>query len=518
MNKQYVMYVRKSQDRDDRQVASIDDQLGELKSLAERRGLKIVKIFNESRSAKKPGRPVFNEMIKYIKHGHADGLLCWKLNRVARNALDAGEVTQMLQSGILKHIASSERDYHPTDNVLMILIDFGIATQYSKDLSTDIQRGMRYKANQGWMPISMLPIGYLHNAYKEKKEEIIPDPNRFKLVRELWQLFLTNAYSLSEIKRIADRRGLTSIRGTSFARSSLRRMFSSPFYCGYFYWKNSDGDRVRLEGRHKPMITELEFNRVQTILAHRSRKSQPRGYDFAYRGFITCGACESTVTAERKKQAICTRCKTKFSILHTEVCISCELPLSKMKDPIIIQHVYYGCANRKSRKCTQKFINEKTIEQSIIDALGELEIYQEMYDWMKVKLKNAEPFGEDVEVVIESLKSKKRNLQRKMDRLLEMRINDEISQEEASNIHTRYGTDLNVVSNELIEKQHANESRRKENKSSLDLALNCVERFKNASILDKKIIIQKFTSNLTLHDKTLYFSTKKPLSAVLYQE
>ncbi|HVB20232.1 MAG TPA: recombinase family protein, partial [Candidatus Paceibacterota bacterium] len=60
----YILYCRKSTDTEDKQVLSLDSQKNELTRLAEREGIKIVDTLTESRSAKEPGRPVFNEMLK----------------------------------------------------------------------------------------------------------------------------------------------------------------------------------------------------------------------------------------------------------------------------------------------------------------------------------------------------------------------------------------------------------------------------------------------------------------------
>ena len=59
-------------------------------------------------SAKSAGRPLFNEMIKMIQAGKADGIVCWKLDRLARNFIDGGLVIDMLQHGIIQEIQTSE--------------------------------------------------------------------------------------------------------------------------------------------------------------------------------------------------------------------------------------------------------------------------------------------------------------------------------------------------------------------------------------------------------------------------
>ncbi len=65
----YFLYARKSTESEDRQVLSIDSQINELKTIAEREGLQIVAVLHESRSAKALGRPVFADMMERIVRG-----------------------------------------------------------------------------------------------------------------------------------------------------------------------------------------------------------------------------------------------------------------------------------------------------------------------------------------------------------------------------------------------------------------------------------------------------------------
>ena len=80
----YILYARKSTEGDDRQIQSIDDQVKIMTEVAERLRLKVVKVVREAKSAKSPNnRPLFNEMLNSIEGGHADGILCWQINRLS---------------------------------------------------------------------------------------------------------------------------------------------------------------------------------------------------------------------------------------------------------------------------------------------------------------------------------------------------------------------------------------------------------------------------------------------------
>ena len=92
----YLLYARKSTDEDDRQLLSIESQLEELRELAQKESITIVQESIESQTAKVPGRPIFNQMIKEIERGSADGILSWHPDRLARNSVDGGRIIYLL--------------------------------------------------------------------------------------------------------------------------------------------------------------------------------------------------------------------------------------------------------------------------------------------------------------------------------------------------------------------------------------------------------------------------------------
>ena len=88
----YFLYCRKSSDSEDRQMLSIEAQLQELRDYALKNNLEVIKEFTESKTAKKPGREVFNKMISEIETGKADGIIAWNPDRLARNSVDGGRI------------------------------------------------------------------------------------------------------------------------------------------------------------------------------------------------------------------------------------------------------------------------------------------------------------------------------------------------------------------------------------------------------------------------------------------
>src|SRR5882724_2158325 len=155
----YFLYCRKSSESEDRQVLSIESQIGELQILAKKRGILILETLTEARSAKAPGRQIFNNMMQRIYRGEAQGILCWKLDRLARNPIDGGAIIWAIKQHGIEIITPTQTFRQSDDNTILMYIEFGMAQKYIDDLSRNVKRGLRTKAEKGWYPTSP-PLGY----------------------------------------------------------------------------------------------------------------------------------------------------------------------------------------------------------------------------------------------------------------------------------------------------------------------------------------------------------------------
>ncbi len=104
---------------------SIDSQIKEMRVLAERDGLNIVFVKQESYSAKESGkRPVFNEILQDLRSGEYEGILTWAADRLSRNAGDLGSLVDLMDSNKLQQIRTYGQSFSNTPNekfLLMIL-------------------------------------------------------------------------------------------------------------------------------------------------------------------------------------------------------------------------------------------------------------------------------------------------------------------------------------------------------------------------------------------------------------
>jgi DNA invertase Pin-like site-specific DNA recombinase len=105
-------------------------------------------------------------MMQRIYRGEAQGVICWKLDRLARNPIDGGAVIWALKQHGIEIITPTQTFRQSDDNTILMYIEFGMAQKYIDDLSRNVKRGLRTKAEKGWYPTSP-PLGYLNHHSNE---------------------------------------------------------------------------------------------------------------------------------------------------------------------------------------------------------------------------------------------------------------------------------------------------------------------------------------------------------------
>lgn len=402
----YFLYARKSSEGEDRQVQSIEDQIRDLTKIADRLGLKVIEIIQEEKSAKKPNnRPIFNSMMDRIEDGEAEGILVWHINRLSRNPVDSGRISWMLQQNVLQSIQTMEREYLPDDNVLLLSVESGMANQFIIDLKKSSKRGMDSKAEKGHMP-SNAPIGYLNDVINNI---IIKDPERFDLVRKMWDMMLTGNYTPIQIMRIANEEwGFKTKKskksgGGPLVNSVIYRIFTNIFYTGSFTWSG----KIYTNGKHPAMITNDEYDRVQVILG-KEGKPRPKNHEFSYTGMIRCGVCGCMYTATEKVKLV-----KKTGELKT--------------------YVYYHCTKRKTGvKCTDNsWITLDELETQIDFELQRNTIHPKFLKWALdiLNKKNDKEVANRI-AIYENQQKAVLSTQKELDNLTQMRLRDLIDDEE----------------------------------------------------------------------------------------
>ena len=485
----YIMYTRKSTDREDRQVLSLESQIDALKDIADKRNLEIVQIIQESRSAKKPlSRPEYQTMLENIRLGKAQGILVWSPDRLSRNPIDGANLTQLLDEGILERIITPSQDFPNEPMSKMMLGFFMINAKFENDVKgVNVKRGLKKKLEMGWYPF-VAPQGYMNTPDREKGYKIITvNHKRFLLVRKMWDLALAGTNTVPEIAKIADEEwNYTSIKrkrigGKAISRSGLYDLLSNPFYYGKF-----EVNGVWYDGKHKPMVTKEEFDKVQQLLG-RTDKKRPQNHDFPFTGMIKCGECDCSITAEHREKYFA---RTKRLAIYD----------------------YYQCT-KKSRKikCKQKAITAKKLESQILEILGKIEIHEDFKKWTIKYLKEAHRRESESRGQINSnFRSEEESIKEKLDKLLDLKLDGHISDTEYCEKKERLQSDLNKCQEKLTDSNYQQKNWIDNVEDAFDLAQNVTSKFKTGTLRDKRDILNYVGSNFILKDKKISFNLKNP--------
>lgn len=497
----YVIYARKSTESDDKQMASIEDQLKEMRRIADEYSLNVVEVITESKSAKEVGRKGFNSMLETIKSGKADAVLCWKLNRLARNPEDGGKIISYLQKNIIKHIQVFGREYRPTDNMMMLYVELGMANQYVLDLSVDTKRGMRNMAERGWYPASQLPIGYSHNKLKQIGMYEIVQNDDIYIIQKLFNMIITQKVGISEIHRKSIELGLRNSNNKPYSLNTIRLTMSHEFYCGYYYWSTANGVKIRHKGKHETILTEEDFKLVQKVLGNYKKCTRDKKYQFPFNGSFHCGECNCVVGAEHKLQCICTNCRFKFSMKNIDRCPKCNTKISKMASPSIIDKTYYQCSKRRG-KCNQGGVEDTELRKYITKELEDIYLPKRFVEWA-IDVYKSQENSNDMGIQASITKNKKRitELGTEIDGLIRMKAQNSINDDtfnrlfqESEREQKTLITDLENLQSEIIDWSIILSD-------YLNFGHIAVELFSDKSIRAEKSILACLGENLTILDK-----------------
>ena len=332
----YFLYARKSTEDDDKQVMSIEAQLFELREFARRENLEILAEFQESKSAKTPGRPVFNEMMLAIDKEEEIGILAWHPDRLARNSIDGGRIIYLVDQGKLVSMRFPTFWFEPTpQGLFMLQVAFGQSKYYSDNLQENIRRGMRQKLRRGdWL--CKAPLGYTNNP---KTRNIEPVPSVSRVIKLAFEEYAKGGTGLEALAEFMAHHGVTTRDGMPLGKATVSRMLTNRVYIGLTTHKGE-----WYPGSFAPIISSKLFEDAQRVLAGRGKpRTRKVVHNFPFAGLFRCEECGGMVTAQWATGKRGRRYR------------------------------YYRCTKKKG-VCTQKYLREEELAAQIKDRLQKISL------------------------------------------------------------------------------------------------------------------------------------------------
>ena len=477
----YFAYVRKSTEGEERQALSISSQMDKVKEFFS--ALDIVEVLEEKHSAFKPyNRPVFEDMIKRIRKGEASGIIAWHPDRLSRNEIDASTITYLVRTNVIDDLKFGSYNFdNSPEGIMMLQMSLSQSQYFSSKLGKDVRRGLEKKFNMGWQP-NMAPNGYLNVMLKDKGYRIIKvDRKRFDCLRKAFDMVLTGNYSVPQIlNKLNNEWGFkTRVRNSGLTRSSLYRIFTNQFFAGIIEY-----DGKQKQGKHKPMITLEEYDRIQELLGKKG-KPRMRKNSFAFTGLIRCAYCGSLISADKKTKIIKATGKEK-------------------------SFVYYRCNHKKPKvNCQEKAVSLPDLENQITEELQKYELMPKFRDLLfKIidETKDEKPKEEkeiiaNLENEIESLKIEKSNLTKLSCRGL-------ISDNEFTEQRNDYEKQINILKEKIVKTKSQNQDKG-EILEDIKFASRAKVKFEKGEDDVKKEVLKRLGSNRTLFDRKLLITPHK---------
>ncbi|MBI3894341.1 MAG: recombinase family protein [Acidobacteria bacterium] len=299
----YYAYVRVSTVKQGEKGSSLQEQRGAIEAYAKRNDLTVAEWFEETETAAKRGRRVFNHMLKLLEKNRAAGVIIHKIDRSARNLKDWADLGEMIDRGVEVHFAHESLDLHSRGGRLSADIQAVVAADYIRNLRDEVRKGFNGRLKQGIYPLPA-PLGYKDQGSGLPKT---PDPVMGPLVRRAFEIYATGRSNLHALRAQLHALGLRNRRGRAVSLAGLSWVLNNPFYIGLIRIKRT-GETY--PGIHQPLISKQLFDRVQAIL-HGRTKNRGLKYDFVFRRFLRCATCGYRLIGSLQKGRVYYRCQTR---------------------------------------------------------------------------------------------------------------------------------------------------------------------------------------------------------------
>ncbi|MDD3453645.1 MAG: recombinase family protein [Bacilli bacterium] len=250
-------------------------------------------------------RKNFQRMIEDAKNGCFDLIITREVSRFARNTVDTLQETRSLKRFGVEVYFTDDNIWtlNDDDGELKLTIMATLAQNESKKTSQRVKAGQKISFQNGVIYGTGNILGY-----DKVGKKMVINEEQAKIVRLIYSLFLQGQGS-SLIKYELEKRGYLTATGLKkWNTGCITRILQNSFYCGTLEYRKhyipdyleqkpkknrGEVEKVIREGKHQPLISKEDFNKVQRIINSRSKK-------LTIKKNIGCGSPKSIWTKKLK--------------------------------------------------------------------------------------------------------------------------------------------------------------------------------------------------------------------------
>ncbi len=234
-----TFYARVSSEKDE-QLNSLDNQISYYRNFIKKNAnWEFVEGYIDEglsgMSTKK--RENFHNMISDAKAGLFDLVITKEITRFARNTLDSIQYTRdLLSYGVGVFFQNDNINTLDEDSELRLTIMSGIAQDELRKLSSRIKFGHQEAIKKNVVLGNSRIFGY-----RKDNKRLVIDEKEAEMVRELFELYATDQYSMKQIEDIFWNKGYRNNNGKRICHSTMSNTISNPKYKGYYV-----GNKVKI--------------------------------------------------------------------------------------------------------------------------------------------------------------------------------------------------------------------------------------------------------------------------------
>ena len=175
-------------------------------------------------------RENFNRMVDDAEVGKFDLVITKEISRFARNTLDSIQYTrQLLNAGVGVFFQNDNINTFDEDSELRLSIMSSIAQDELRKLSSRVKFGHQQAIKQNVVLGNSRIFGYI-----KKDGRLVIDEDQAVMVRQLFELYATDEYSMKQLETLFWEKGYRNHNGKRIAHSTMSGMISNPKYKGYY--------------------------------------------------------------------------------------------------------------------------------------------------------------------------------------------------------------------------------------------------------------------------------------------
>lgn len=314
---EYIMYLRKSRMDTDFDEVSVGETLNRHKAIltefAKNRNLHVAMVLEEVVSGESLyARPQMLRLLELAGSGKYAGVICVDIERLSRgSSLESGYIMQVFKASRFKIITpgkiydlQNESDEQFTD------MKFMFSRYELKSITTRLVRGRNISASEGKFMGSVSPYGYeIYKLEGEKGNSLQIIPEQAEVIRMIYEWYAAGdgyngiAHRLNEMH-------IPSKFGEHWVQHSVLSILTNEVYLGKIRWKREpttrivqngqvvkkrelSNDYLVFEGRHEPIISQEQWDRVRAVQALKSHSNVRRDRKPAnpFANILVCAKC-----------------------------------------------------------------------------------------------------------------------------------------------------------------------------------------------------------------------------------